>query len=150
MTTETRFVGVPEPILRAALADLTEWRVLGERMLALSIATCPVSRTEDQGGGSGSSSGSLKESMKSRYEYGPDPRIMIGSELTRGDSHVSALGVVEMGTDAHSIDPVNAKALRFTSGGGVVFAGHVDHPGTKPNPFVERAMRTVILESVAL
>jgi hypothetical protein len=79
-----------------------------------------------------------------------DPRILIGSTLTRGDTRVSALGLILDGTSAHPIDPVNAKALRFTSGGTVVFAAHVEHPGTKKNEFVQRAIRSVILESVTL
>ena len=141
--TETRFVGVPEPLVKAALADLSQWRVVGERMLVRSKDLCPVAKDSDGGG-----SGSLKESMEVRYEYGFDPRIMVGSTLTRGDSQVSALGLIEFGTDAHEILPNQAKALRFTSGGTVVFAGRVQHPGTKANKFVERAMRSVILESV--
>jgi hypothetical protein len=46
---------------------------------------------------------------------------------------------VEKGTRPHEIYPVNARCLAFASGmlGGVVFAMHVHHPGTKPNPFVE-------------
>ena len=48
------------------------------------------------------------------------------------------------------VGSTNAKALRFTSGGTVVFAGHVEHPGSKKNEFVQRAIRSVILESVTL
>jgi hypothetical protein len=88
--------------------------------------------------------------MEVRYEFGLDPRIMVGSTLTRGDSNVSALGLIEMGTDPHSIDAQPGGKLRFTAGGQVLFRAHVDHPGTKRNQFVERAMRTVILESVSL
>jgi hypothetical protein len=38
---------------------------------------------------------------------------------------------VEEDTDPHDIFPVNAKALRWESGGGVHFATRVHHPGTK-------------------
>jgi HK97 gp10 family phage protein len=52
---------------------------------------------------------------------------------------------VEKGTRPHIIRPINAKCLAFSSGmlGGLVFARLVNHPGTKPNPFVEKtAMET--------
>lgn len=44
------------------------------------------------------------------------------------------------GTRAHVILPRHAKVLRFVVGGQVVFAMRVQHPGTKPNPFHERAL----------
>ena len=154
MTTETRFVGVPAPVLNAALSDLAGWRVLGERMLARSRQKCPVGKQQDAAdmknynkphGGA-----HLRDSMEVRYEYGFDPRILIGSKMTRGEDNVSALGLILEGTDAHVIEPRQAKALRFSSGGQVVFAARVEHPGTKENPFVQRAIREVVLESVAL
>jgi hypothetical protein len=154
MTTETRFVGVPAPILKAALADLSGWRVLGARMLARSRDACPVGKQQDAAdmsnynkphGGS-----HLRDSMIAEYVFGLDPRILIGSKMTRGPDNVSALGLILQGTDAHTITPANAKALRFSSGGQVVFAASVQHPGTKENPFVQRSIREVVLESVAL
>jgi hypothetical protein len=150
MTTEVRYVGLPSPIVKAALADLVSWHVVGERMLTLSKTLCPVSKSPQPSGWTNTaSSGSLRKSLKSRYEYGLDPRIMIGSALTRGESRVSALGLIEFGTEAHPIDPkTSGGVLRFFSGGQIVFAAHVDHPGTKQNKFVERAMRTIILESI--
>ena len=45
------------------------------------------------------------------------------------------------GTRPHLIEARNAKALRFTVGGRVVFAKSVQHPGTKPNPYPKRAAR---------
>ena len=44
------------------------------------------------------------------------------------------------GTRAHVITPRHAKALRFVVGGKVVFTQRVNHPGTKPNPFPEKAI----------
>lgn len=44
------------------------------------------------------------------------------------------------GTKPHEIRPRNKKVLRFTVGGTVVYARRVDHPGTKPNPFLWKAM----------
>lgn len=42
-------------------------------------------------------------------------------------------GYVAGGTGPHPIRPVFAKVLRFKVGGTVVFARHVEHPGTRPN-----------------
>lgn len=44
------------------------------------------------------------------------------------------------GTKPHVILPRNKKVLRFTVGGNVVYARRVDHPGTKPNNFLMKAM----------
>lgn len=53
-------------------------------------------------------------------------------------------GYVVHGTGPHPIDPVAAFALHFfDSGGGDVFAMHVDHPGTAPNPFPSRGYSMV-------
>jgi hypothetical protein len=53
--------------------------------------------------------------------------------------HPAALFVMG-GTKRHDIRPKNGKALRFKIGGTVVYAKYVDHPGTKPNPFLYKAM----------
>ena len=51
------------------------------------------------------------------------------------------------GTRPHDIYPVRAKALAFVSSGGdLVFATHVAHPGTKPNPFNQRALTNALPE----
>lgn len=44
------------------------------------------------------------------------------------------------GTKPHTILPRNKKVLRFTVGSTVVYARRVDHPGTKPNNFLMKAM----------
>jgi hypothetical protein len=43
---------------------------------------------------------------------------------------------MEFGTSPHVIEPKNAKALRWYSGGASVFATRVQHPGTRPYGFV--------------
>lgn len=53
--------------------------------------------------------------------------------------HPAAFFVMN-GTKRHDIRPVRAKALRFKIGNTVVYAKYVDHPGTKPNPFLYKAM----------
>ena len=51
--------------------------------------------------------------------------------------------MVNDGTKPHIIRPKNAKALAFKIGGRVVFAKVVHHPGTKAQPFLDRALREV-------
>lgn len=50
---------------------------------------------------------------------------------------------VNDGTRPHKIRPRTKKALKFQVGGRTVFAAVVNHPGTKPNPFLDRALREV-------
>lgn len=52
--------------------------------------------------------------------------------------------MVHNGTRPHVIRPRNAQALRFVIGGRVVYAKVVHHPGTKANPFLDRAVREVM------
>lgn len=52
---------------------------------------------------------------------------------------------VEKGTQPHVIVPRRASVLRFPTKSGVVYTTKVDHPGTKPNPFMEKALRSVPL-----
>ena len=48
---------------------------------------------------------------------------------------------VEKGTAPHEIRPMNASVLAFKAAGGdMVFTRLVRHPGTKPNPFMQRAV----------
>ena len=51
----------------------------------------------------------------------------------------SYAAMVIYGTVPHEIRPINAKALRFVKDGQVVFNALVHLPGTKPNPFPQRA-----------
>lgn len=51
--------------------------------------------------------------------------------------------MVHDGTRPHIIRPRNAQALRFMVGGRVVYARVVHHPGTRPRPFLDRAIREV-------
>ena len=47
---------------------------------------------------------------------------------------------VHEGSRPHVIVPVRKKVLAFKSGGKMIFAKRVNHPGNKPNPFVERTV----------
>lgn len=51
---------------------------------------------------------------------------------------------VNDGTAPHVIRPRNARVLRFVVGGKVVYAKVVHHPGTRANPFLDRALREVV------
>ena len=51
---------------------------------------------------------------------------------------------VREGTKPHTIYPKNAKALRFTAKGEVVFAKKVNHPGTKANLYHLEALRQMV------
>jgi hypothetical protein len=70
-------------------------------------------------------------------------------------STASYAGYVIGGTKPHVITATNAKALRWFANAGhgpVMFAKSVNHPGTKPNNFPERAispLKTLILQSFA-
>jgi hypothetical protein len=43
---------------------------------------------------------------------------------------------VHQGTGPHRIEPRNATVLRFEVGGETVFSAYVNHPGTRPRPFL--------------
>lgn len=57
--------------------------------------------------------------------------------------NVDYAAAVNDGTRPHTIRPRNAQALRFRVGNRVVFARVVHHPGTRPRPFLDRALREV-------
>lgn len=60
-------------------------------------------------------------------------------------SDVEYAPYVNDGTRPHVIRPRTKKALRFKVGNQIVFATVVNHPGTRPNPFLDRALREVAL-----
>lgn len=68
----------------------------------------------------------------------------IVKDVGQGEASIQALApyavYVVKGTAPHEIRPVNASCLAFkAAGGGMVFTRLVRHPGTKPNPFMQRA-----------
>lgn len=68
----------------------------------------------------------------------------IVKEVGDGEASIQALApyavYVVNGTAPHEIRPVNARVLAFEVGGKMVFTALVQHPGTKPNPFMQRAV----------
>jgi bacteriophage HK97-gp10 putative tail-component len=72
------------------------------------------------------------------------PRIFsLRGSLTVG-SDLEYAAMVNDGTRRHFIRPKNGQFLRFRGrDGSIVFARVVDHPGTRANPFLDRALREV-------
>lgn len=58
-------------------------------------------------------------------------------------TNVNYAPYVENGTRPHVIRPKTKKALRFKVGGSFVIVAKVNHPGTRPQPFLGRAVREV-------
>lgn len=58
-------------------------------------------------------------------------------------SDVEYAGFVNDGTRPHIIRPKTAQALRFRIGGRIVYAKLVHHPGTRPRPFLDDALKQV-------
>lgn len=48
---------------------------------------------------------------------------------------------VEFGTKPHIITPKKARVLKFKSGGKTIFARKINHPGSRPYPFMEPAFK---------
>lgn len=71
-------------------------------------------------------------------------RLRTGGGITaRFVSSVPYADYVEKGTRPHKIEPKHAGALHWEASGESVFARSVNHPGTKANPFVERAVKSM-------
>lgn len=84
--------------------------------------------------------GALRQDIRYRQETTP------GLHLIVYYATVPQAGYVIKGTRAHQIVPRNAKALRWLGPGGLGgarFARRVNHPGTKPNPFPEKAIKPI-------
>jgi hypothetical protein len=82
--------------------------------------------------------GRLRASIRveRRSLFGLRQRWTIGSDVDYAQ-------MVNDGTRPHIIRPKNAKALRFKVGGRTVYAKVVHHPGTRPRPFLDRALNEV-------
>ena len=78
----------------------------------------------------GVKTGALKASIKLIHE-----RTVFGQMLKIGSPLSFAL-VHHEGSRPHVITPKNAKMLRFTSKGRVVYARTVLHPGARPNKYL--------------
>lgn len=71
--------------------------------------------------------------------------VLQGSTATiRLVSSAPYVNFVLQGTRPHVILPTTGQFLTFQVGGQWVFARQVNHPGTKENPFVGRAVATIL------
>lgn len=99
---------------------------LGRRIVANAQQRCPVK------------TGTLRRSI------GMDLAVA-GNQMTLGVfAKARHASFVEQGTRPHAIRPKRARVLRFQAGGRTVFAAHVDHPGTRPRPFLRPAIEDEI------
>jgi hypothetical protein len=75
-----------------------------------------------------------------------DPILALGPFRDIGGvtSHAPYSRFVHQGTRPHVIRPRNAAALRFPVGSRTVFAMSVNHPGTRPRPFLTNAVARVL------
>ncbi len=83
--------------------------------------------------------GSMKSQIRAVHTGGPSPLGLVVSD------HPASIFVIN-GTRAHKIRPKKpGGVLVFTpkGGSGKVFARVVNHPGTKPNDFLLKALRSV-------
>lgn len=65
----------------------------------------------------------------------------------KGGGETNLLTILEYGSKPHEIEPVNAQALHFTTGGGAeIFAAHVEHPGTQPYAMIATTAVEVALD----
>lgn len=83
----------------------------------------------------GVKTGALRQSIQVKeLQTLVTPSISIGSQLPYALAH-------HEGTRPHTIDPNSERLLRFKVAGKVVYARRVQHPGTRPNPYLARALR---------
>lgn len=79
--------------------------------------------------------GNLGRQIKEGQISFTGPRTVSGSV----EDHADYALYVHEGSGPHVIRPRKAKALRFQIGGRTIFAKLVNHPGTKPRPFLRNA-----------
>lgn len=85
----------------------------------------------------GKRTGTLRSSLHMRHYR--DPRgqyVKIGSNVNYAYLH-------HEGSRPHLIKPDKKQVLRFRTKGQIVMTHLVRHPGTKPNPYLTRALRAV-------
>jgi hypothetical protein len=115
---------------------MSGWWDLKAAQVAWADEAGPLLRREVAGRAPQGKTGALRESIYYRRQTKAESVV-----VNIASNKLYAI-FVTTGTRAHPIDPVAASVLHFTgSGGGDVFATHVDHPGTKANPFAEEGWK---------
>jgi hypothetical protein len=99
---------------------------VGRRVEARAVVRAPVDK------------GSLRARRTTRL-------VSAGGRLVRCEVsfNVDYAAAVHDGTRPHVIVPRNRKVLRFKVGGKIVYARRVNHPGTRPRPFLRQALADV-------
>lgn len=116
-----------------ATAAMAEWAKKWANLVTAELAgEAPV--------GEGENSGALRDSIGA-----PSIEAGAGRVSMTWTSDVPYAGFVIEGTSPHPIYPKNVKALHWDD----VFALHVNHPGTQPNPFPQRAIDRLLPEMTA-
>lgn len=75
-----------------------------------------------------------------RRDRGVGPLGQYVDVIAGREGSTPELGYVLYGTEPHIIRPSARKTLRFISGGRITFAREVHSRGTRPNPFLVRAL----------
>lgn len=88
-----------------------------------------------------SRTGRLRASIVARRAQDVSGRFVSGWEVSATAPYAA---FVHQGTRPHVILPRRRQFLRFQVGGTFVFARRVQHPGTRPRPFLMDAARAVI------
>ena len=107
------------------------------RNKALARTAVDVERLVEQAADKHTKTGALVSSVFSKRINASTYEI--GHDLQRAPHAV----FVHWGTKPHVIKPKNRKVLRWPSGGEFVFARAVNHPGSKPDKWIERAAAQV-------
>lgn len=114
-------------------AAMAEWAKKWSRLVTRELADeAPVGQDAD--------AGRLRDSI-----HEPGVEAGGGRVAMTWTSEVPYAEFVIAGTAPHPIYPKNARALHWDD----VFALHVEHPGTKPDPFPQRAIDRLLPEMTA-
>lgn len=107
----------------------TRWASeVGEAMADAVRAEAPVGKKN-------SGNGRLRDSISYK------PTISATTASVEVTSRAPHAGYVINGTPPHVIEPRTATILHWEEGGNHFYRHRVYHPGTRPNPFPERALR---------
>ena len=74
----------------------------------------------------------MRQGLRGRVQY-----VEVGATDSKAFMH-------HEGTKRHDIRSDTGRILRFNVGGKVVYVRKVDHPGTKPNPYLTVPMRRAV------
>ena len=116
--------------LRSQVNDVLQRRM--RQIIRLAAADARVNAPVD--------TGRMAQAIKEDPIVSEGPFRVVGG-IT---SHAPYSAFVHQGTAPHVIRPRNAAALRFKVGGQTIFASSVNHPGTRPRPFLTNAVARVL------